>query len=169
MARSMVVLPAPLAPTTESVSPSSTVERHAAERGQVAVRHLDVRSSRRLMTASLLAEIGLDDAPVAGDLGGRPLGELLAVVQHDEPVGERHDRLHHVLDDEQAHAGGVHAADERDDLVDLRRIEPGHDLVEQEELRPGGEAARHLEPLPIRQRERPRGDVPLAARARRAR
>ena len=83
------------------------------------------------------------------------------MMQDDEPVGERHDGLHHVLDDEEAHAGGVHAADERDDLVDLRRVEAGHDLVEEEELGPGGEAARHLEPLSIGQRERPRGDVPL--------
>src|SRR6266446_314402 len=45
------------------------------------------------------------------------------------------------------------AADEADDLLDLRRIEPGHDLVEQQQLGSRGEAAGHLEALAVGQRQ----------------
>ena len=37
-----VVLPAPLAPTMATIAPSSIVERHAVERLDVAVEHVEI-------------------------------------------------------------------------------------------------------------------------------
>src|SRR5256886_14770115 len=46
----------------------------------------------------VLAEIGLDDRVVPDDLRRRALGDLLSVVEDDDPVGEGHHDLHDVLD-----------------------------------------------------------------------
>src|SRR3712207_8249973 len=46
----------------------------------------------------LLAEVGLDDLRVLPHLGGLALGDLLAVVEHRDPLGDPHHDLHVVLD-----------------------------------------------------------------------
>jgi hypothetical protein len=44
------------------------------------------------------AKIGVDDEPVPFHLAGRALGDLAAVVEHEDPVGEVHHHAHAVLD-----------------------------------------------------------------------
>src|SRR4030095_8993624 len=46
------------------------------------------------------AEVGLDHLGVSLDLGRRALGDARAVVEHGDPVGDPHDHLHLVLDEE---------------------------------------------------------------------
>src|SRR3990172_2128712 len=48
----------------------------------------------------LAAEIRFNDPLVGLDRAGRPLGDLLAVVQHEHGLAEPHDDLHVVLDEE---------------------------------------------------------------------
>ena len=52
------------------------------------------------MRLGALAEVGLDDLGVALDLGGQALGDQLAEVEHVDAVGEVHDDLHVVLDEQ---------------------------------------------------------------------
>ena len=54
------------------------------------------------VTAAGVPEVGLDDARVVADLGGRALGDLAAEVEHDDLVGDRHDHRHVVLDEQHA-------------------------------------------------------------------
>ena len=61
--------------------------------------------------SSVAAQIGGDHGGVVADLGGCALGDLLAVVQHDDLVGQAHDHVHLVLD--QAHGDTA-----LDDLAD---------------------------------------------------
>ena len=67
--------------------------------------------------------------------------------------GERHDRPHDVLDQEDRDAARVDRAAELDDPLGLGRRQPGHHLVEQQQPGLGGQRARQLEPLALGQRE----------------
>src|SRR3972149_451998 len=94
-ARSVVVLPAPLAPRMAVMPPVSTakprpwrtlVHPYCASR-------FSASSSAGTSVAppSVLApEIGLDDIGVPLDLGGRSLGDLPAEVEHDHLVRNLH-------------------------------------------------------------------------------
>ena len=81
---------------------------------------------------------------------GRAVGDLDAVVEHDDVVGDLHHHRHVVLD--QQDRGGVVVADRQQQLVELgalARIEAGGRLVEAEQHRIGAHGARDLEP-PLR-------------------
>ena len=56
-------------------------------------------------------------------------------------------------------------ADQRDRLIDLRRVEPGHDLVEQQQPRLRRQRARHFQPPLVDGREIPRRRVFLGRKA----
>ena len=100
--------------------------------------------SRRMRIAG--TEIGSDDVRVLHNVFRRAFRDLLAMVEHDDMAGDRHDRAHHMLDDDDGEPPLRQLPDQRDRLVDLGRIEPGHDLVQQQDARPGGECACHLQP-----------------------
>ena len=77
----------------------------------------------------------------------RAVGDLDAVVEHDDVVGNLHDHGHVVLDQE--HRCPVLVADAQEQLVQLgrfARIQAGGRLVEAEELRVGAHGAGDLEP-----------------------
>ena len=79
-------------------------------------------------------------------LGGA-VGDLLAVVEHDDVVGDPHDDAHVVLD--QQHRDAVLVADEAQQLVQLggfARVEAGGRLVEAEQRRVGAHGAGDLQP-----------------------
>ena len=78
---------------------------------------------------------------------GRAVGDLLAVVEHDDVVGDLHHHAHVVLDEEDRDL--VLAADEAEELVEfgrLARVEAGGRLVEAEEQRIGAHGAGDLQP-----------------------
>ena len=141
--------------------------------GQASVR----AGSRRLPAASCrrcrrhppparrgLAQVGLDDALVALDLGRRALGDALAVVEHRDALGDAHDDAHLVLDEQDGHAALVaQAADERRRLRRLGGVHAGRRLVEQQQARPRGQGAGDLEPSLVAVGQAGGLDVALAA------
>ena len=62
-------------------------------------------------------------------------------------LGERHHRLHDVLDHQNCDAAPAEVANDRNDVADLGRVESGQHLVEQQQLGLGGERTRKLETL----------------------
>src|SRR6185437_3337738 len=66
------------------------------------------------------------------------------MVQHDEPVGDPHHRVHGVLDDGDGHAFLAQPCQHIQHLVTLIAAKPGQGLIQQQEPRPAGECARQL-------------------------
>ena len=67
---------------------------------------------------------------------GVPLGDLAAEVEHVHVVGDAHDEVHVVLDEEHGQLAVVaDLPDEAAELLDLLVVEPARRLVEQQQLR----------------------------------
>ena len=108
----------------------------------------------------LRAEIGVDHRRIAHHLFGRAFGDRRTVVQHENARGERHDRAHHMLDQQNGEPGvAIEALQDRHHAVGLGRAQARHHLVEQQEFRIGGQRARNFQPLAVGQRQR-RGALP---------
>src|SRR6266702_690667 len=152
MARRIVVFPAPFEPTRLTTSPPATRK----ETSWTTVRSLYPTEMPSTSSTVALSQVGLDDARVRHHLARCALDDLAAGVEHDDPIGELHHRLHDVLDDHQGDAPLPHLAEERHDLLQLHRREPGHRLVQHEEPRLGGERHGDLEALLVRDGERRR-------------
>src|SRR3954451_3505746 len=138
--RSVVDFPAPLEPISVTTSPSSTVSETplSASIDPYAVT-MSSTSSIGAMSA-LLSEVGLDDLGVVADLHRLALRDLLAVVEDRDLLGDAHDDLHVVLDQQDRQlpvvAQLVHEARE---LLGLLWVHPGRRLVEEKELGIGRE------------------------------
>ena len=78
---------------------------------------------------------------------GLALGDLLAVMQHQQPIRQALDGFDDVLDDENADPLVADLADHLDHFFDLDQIEPGHDLIAQENLRLHRQGLCQLQPL----------------------
>ena len=76
----------------------------------------------------------------------RPLGDLLAVVEHRDAIGDVHDHAHVVLDHQHRELLFVsELVDEGREVRRLLRVHPGSRLVEQQQLRLRRERASNLE------------------------
>jgi hypothetical protein len=107
------------------------------------------------------AEVGLDDQRVGRDLVERAFGDLDAVVECDDAVGDALDDVHVVLDHEDRVAAFVaQLADQLRQLVRLDGVHAGRRLVQEQEAGVRGHRARDLEPPPVGVRERVGGLVP---------
>src|SRR5262252_9893409 len=101
-ARSVVVLPAPLAPRIVVMPPDSTANDRP---WSTLVHPYWARRSSAWRSAgmpSVAPEVRLDHVGVFLDLRRRPLGDLAAEVEHDDPVRDLHHQAHVVLDEENA-------------------------------------------------------------------
>ncbi len=105
------------------------------------------------------AEVGLNDLGVLDDLTWSPLGYLLPVMEHHDPVRHLQDgadvMLHH--DD-----GDPPAPDPPDEIRGghrLGRVQSCHELVQEEQLGLGRQAAGQLHPLSIDGGELPGQEV----------
>src|SRR5262245_50920411 len=97
-----VVFPAPFAPTSATASPartwSATPCRPTTPVPYATCASRTSSSGRALVSATIsFSQIRRDHALVAGDVLGPALRQLLAAIEHHDPVGERHDHFHHVL------------------------------------------------------------------------
>src|SRR3989442_2863440 len=107
-ARSVDVLPAPLAPITQTSSPGYTTRsrpRRTATRPYAAWRSSRLSNGARSDTAIDGPQVGADDARVRLDRGGRALPGHAAVGQHDHGVPDGHDHPPIVVHQEDG--GGV--------------------------------------------------------------
>ena len=141
---SVVVLPAPFAPSRQTIWPAETVSDTPRAHGS---RRSSPRCSRAQAWAPL-PEIGFDHLRVAADLRRRPFGDLFAEIEHRDAVRDRHDELHHVLDQHDRDALRAREVDQqRVERRDLAVAQAGRRLVEQQQLRLRGERAREVEHL----------------------
>ncbi len=94
------------------------------------------------------AEIGGDDFGARADLVRRAVGDLAAVIEHDDAVGDVHHDAHIVLDqcDRRAELV-VDVEDEAAHVLLLLDIHARHRLVEQQELRLHRQCAAELDAL----------------------
>src|SRR2546425_5832173 len=172
-----VVFPAPFAPISATISPGCTASetpwrastpapyatstartsRSAPSRdadGAEAdgVGPVPPRGAGSAAPTVVLAEIGLNDRVVPDDLRRRALGDLLSVVEDDDPLGEGHHDLHDVLDHAERQA--ELAVDPAHQLHRGRRLggrEPPHGLRDQEEAGARGRAPPGSPAPPCRQ------------------
>src|SRR5215471_7970762 len=152
----MVVRPAPLRPTSETTSPSSTLNvtprRMCA--GPRKVFMASTSSSTCLSFAiscrQRRAEKDVGDVLVRLDLLRRPVGEEPAFVHHHDAVRVAEHHVHVVLDDDGRHRAGAH--DRGYGIHDLRllaRAHPARRLVEKEEFRAQRISHRDVEELAL--------------------
>src|SRR5690606_23282129 len=93
--RSVVVLPAPLAPMRQTISPSLTSNEMPL------MAWITPKWTFRSLTSSigrLLSQVGLDHQRVVADVLGRALTDDGAVVEHVDALADPHDEAHVVLD-----------------------------------------------------------------------
>src|SRR5215472_5833938 len=137
----MVVRPAPLRPTSETTSLSSTrnVTPCRMCAGPRKVFMASTSSSTCLSFAissrQRRAEKDVVDVLVRLDLFRRPVGEESAFMHHDDAVRVAEHHVHVVLDDNRRHGAGAH--DRRHGIHDLRllaRAHPARRLVEKEQF-----------------------------------
>ena len=108
--------------------------------------HVDAAQARPSVPLIRHPQVSGDDSRVVADLGGQALGDLLAELQHHDPVGHTHDQPHVVLDQQHRVAVVADLADEPHELVLLRRVEARRRLVQAEQLRLGGQRPGDLQP-----------------------
>src|ERR1700752_2131699 len=105
-------------------------------------------AAARMSILSSLAEIGGDNLGARAALVRRAVGDLAAVIEHDDAIGDVHHDAHVVLDQRDRRAElVVDVEDEAAHVFLLLDVHPGHRLIEQQELGLGGERAPQLDPL----------------------
>ena len=94
-----------------------------------------------------LAKVGFDDLRVRGDLRGQALGDLLAVVHHVDVLGNVHDHLHVVLDQQDGDAELVaDAPEQQQGVLALGRVHARGRFVQQQQPGLGGQGPGDLHP-----------------------
>ena len=98
-----VVLPDPFDPTMVTISPFE-ISRDASQSTLISPYWAEIRSTFSILSylslfgAPFGAEIRLNHSLVLRDLIGGPLGDQLAEIEDENPVGKPHHRLHYMLD-----------------------------------------------------------------------
>src|SRR5262249_36889176 len=139
IARRVVVLPAPFAPRTATISPSPTTRSIPCKACNGPYRAATPRSSSRGMLGPLAAQISLDHGGVPPPPRGRPPGDLAPEVEDVNAVGDAHDETHVVLDQQDRQLERrSDPPDQARELPDLLVAEPAGGLVEQQQPRSRG-------------------------------
>src|SRR5207253_4780904 len=110
------------------------VDRAVAPDELVGGEKLRAHTAARLRHGSA-TEVRFDDALVGLDHARRPLGDLLAVVQHEDGLAEPHDDLHVVLDEQDGLAAVAELTDGLEEVVEERPVHARGGLVEEDERR----------------------------------
>src|SRR3954471_12732442 len=142
IARSVVVLPAPLRPMTQTASPAATVSDTPCRMWLRPYQALRSRTSS--IALDRLPEIDAPHLLVRADVVGRALGEEPSVMQDEDAVRDAHDELHAVLDEDHG-ALLVEPEDQVHHGARLLRAHAGGRLVEEEKPRVAGERDGDLE------------------------
>ena len=130
MALSVVVLPAPLEPSSATMLPCCDRERHVGDAHEVAVAHLEMLDHRApLIGAAACARRGGGrDRPRSPwsltTSCGRPWAMVRPWLNTEHARRQRQDHLHDVLDDHDGDAERVDLAHQRDGALDLAGVSP---------------------------------------------
>src|ERR1700683_3584669 len=127
----MIVL---MLPAATSIEKSTTTGSSVEPTESLSIERIG--SATGLPIGFGLAEIGFQNARIAADQAGRSVGDLGALLQHDDPAAQRHDEVDVMLDDQQRHALGIELAYHVLDAPHHGRVDAGHGLVQHDETRP---------------------------------
>src|SRR6478609_2071198 len=150
MALKVVVLPAPLPPISATISPISTPKEMPLI---TSMWPYDTCRFSILSMAVPPAEIGFDHLGVALHLGWRPLGDLLAEIEHRDAIADPHDEPDVVFDKQDGNAAVLEPCDGVEQCHAFGHVHAGGGLVEQEHVRLGSECARDLQQSLLRIRQ----------------
>ena len=139
-------LPAPLLPTIVTISPARTSRSSSKSTGTAHSRPGIARCAEVVRSYAPLAQVCFHTAGSRRPRRHRP-PRSSTVMQHQNTVGELADSPHNVFHHENTHTPSANLPDDLDHLIDLNRVEAGHDLVEQKEFRPHCKRLGELEPL----------------------
>ena len=78
---------------------------------------------------------------------GVAFGNLLAVIQHDDAVGDVHDRFHHMLDHDDSDPTLADFLHRFDHAANFRGIETGQHFIEQQQVGRDANAPGHFQAL----------------------
>ena len=92
------------------------------------------------------AEIGFDDTGIVLHDIRTVAGDDLAVIEHGDRIGQRHDQIDMVFDQQDRDAQPGNPADHGFEIVDLLRRQSGGGFVEQQQARLASQRTRDLEP-----------------------
>src|SRR6185437_15203831 len=147
IALSVVVLPAPLAPSRVVTSPSSTTKLMPCR--TFVCPYAALRSTTSSSAGIFgLPEIGADHLRLVAHLLRRAVGDLLAELQRHHLVRYAHHQAHVMLDQQDAELELLADRDQqRGQLVHLAVVEAARRLVEQQQLRLANQRPRQLDPL----------------------
>src|SRR3989442_1383433 len=153
-----VVFPAPLGPIRLTTSPAVTTRLTPQSTCKAPYPAPTLSSTSEGAASGIrFAEVRLDHRGVTHDVGRATFGDLLAVVQHHDPIGEPHDGAHDVLGDDQRPAARPYFAKQPDGGLDLPPVQSGHVLVEQDEGRARAQDASEVGAPSLGHRQRLRG------------
>src|SRR5207302_2903197 len=157
--RSVVVLPAPLAPRMATIDPGSTdTETPCSALIAPYPAWTSVSSSSAIFFRR--SEVGRNHPLVFLHFARRPLRDLLAEVEGPHLVGELHDEVHVMLHDQQRQVVALlNVLDQSDQVGHLLVVEASCRLVEEEQPGVAGEAAGELDGLEGSERQAGDGSV----------
>src|SRR6185312_6040711 len=143
MVFSVVVLPAPFAPMTVTVSPSSTsmVTSRTASTGPYLTAIPSIFSSATFVAS----QVCRNHFTVGTDLLWRPVRDTPAKVDDGNAVRELHDEIHVVFHDQQGHAASVDGEEQFAEKTGFLGIHPGGRFVQQQQARLRGQGPRKLQ------------------------
>src|ERR1700722_16859389 len=140
MARSVVVLPAPLAPSNAVTPPSSTAKLMPCRTfvsPYPACRPLASSSAGMSLVLLRVAEVGADHLRLGPHLVRRPVGDFKTKLQRHDFVGHAHHQIHVMLDQQDAEIELLaHPPHEHREFIDLAVIEAAGRLVEHQQFWP---------------------------------
>ena len=111
MVRSSVVLPAPLAPTNATISPSPTARSRLAHRLQEAVTSIQPFDREQAHVARRSRDRRDNAVRPSSTVSGFAVGDDAAAIEADQPLDHLQQNVDDVLDPDDRHAARLHLAD----------------------------------------------------------
>ncbi len=133
MTRAIVVLPAPFGPSMVANVPAASESDSPVTTG---LRPYAADTSLSSSSMPGWTEIGLEDSFILLHFAGRPVRDLLAMIQDDDALRGGHHDAHIVLDEEERNLSSpMQVSQHPEDLVLLVTAQPRHRLIKKDQSR----------------------------------
>src|SRR5690606_14828809 len=143
-ARSKVVFPAPLEPTTAMISPSLTVR---STPNSTSVSPYETCRSVTSSKDIVISQVSTHHTFFSQHFAWRAVRNLLALIQDHNAIGHIQHRFNVVLDQQNRHPVFSQLPYEVQQTMHFRQVQTRHHFVQQNHLRAGGQRSGNLEPL----------------------